>query len=153
MTNDTMKACPFCNGVAKNNSHSSCDCCGKSYTGIIECTQCGANVSHFDNDEQAIAAWNTRASAVGPDVEVIKGDALMAAATDTSFITCLDSIEWTIDYLSQRGLLARQVEEIAGLEEAIHAADSTGVFGITGWAHIIMDAARGYLAMMKVNDE
>ncbi len=95
----------------------------------------------------------TALSAVGPDVEVIKGDALMAAATDTSFITCLDSIEWTIDYLKERGLLARQVEEIAGLEEAIHAADSTGVFGITGWAHIIMDAARRYLAMMKVNDQ
>lgn len=56
-----IKPCPFCGGAAMNLSHSSCDCCGKKYTGIVGCTHCNAEVSHYDTDEQAIEAWNKRA--------------------------------------------------------------------------------------------
>lgn len=56
-----LKPCPFCGADAVNSSHISCDCCGKSYTGIINCISCGAEVSHFDTDDEAIKAWNTRA--------------------------------------------------------------------------------------------
>ena len=59
---DTLKPCPFCGGDAVNNSHVSCDCCGKPYTGEVACVSpnCGAMVNHFDTDSEAIKAWNTR---------------------------------------------------------------------------------------------
>jgi Lar family restriction alleviation protein len=58
MTN--LKPCPFCKGDAKNTSHSSCDCCGKAFTGEVTCQKCGARVSHFNTEFEAIEAWNTR---------------------------------------------------------------------------------------------
>lgn len=55
-----LKKCPFCGGAAKITSHSSCDCCGKAYNGRVECTECDAEVSHYNNDADAVAAWNSR---------------------------------------------------------------------------------------------
>ncbi len=52
--------CPFCGGEAINRSHRSCDCCGKTYTGIITCKSCPAEVSHLDTSAEAEAAWNRR---------------------------------------------------------------------------------------------
>ena len=65
MTAAKLKECPFCGSPAKLNSYSSCDCCGKAYNGRVSCTnsKCEAELSHFDTDELAIAAWNTRAPA------------------------------------------------------------------------------------------
>lgn len=58
-----------------------------------------------------------------------------------------------IDHLSQRGLLAPQVEEIAGLEEALidHHCASDAILGKN--IDILAEAATKYLAMMKVNNE
>lgn len=57
----TLLPCPFCGGDAKDYSHSSCDCCGKHFTGVVMCEKCGAEVSHFDTAEDAHVAWNRRA--------------------------------------------------------------------------------------------
>ena len=63
MTDRELAACPLCGNAAKVSSYRSCDCCGKAYNGMVMCQndECGCMVGHFDNDEEAIAAWNRRA--------------------------------------------------------------------------------------------
>lgn len=57
-----LKPCPFCGGTAHLSSYVSCDCCGKAYNGRVGCGACEAEVSHYDTDELAVAAWNRRPS-------------------------------------------------------------------------------------------
>jgi hypothetical protein len=54
-----LKPCPFCGGEAALTSYNSCGCCGKAWNGRVVCW-CGAGVTHFDTDAEAIVAWNTR---------------------------------------------------------------------------------------------
>lgn len=60
-----LKPCPFCGDEGVLSSYRSCDCCGKEWNGKVTCQNeaCGAEVSHFDSNADAIAAWNTRQSA------------------------------------------------------------------------------------------
>jgi Lar family restriction alleviation protein len=58
-----LKPCPFCGSEAQLASYNSCDCCGKAWNGCVNCPGCGAEISHRDTDEEAIAAWNTRPEA------------------------------------------------------------------------------------------
>lgn len=69
--------CPLCKGEARDRSHSSCDCCGKHFTGIVQCVKCGCEVSHFDTAAEAVAAWNTRPSIVGMVPEGMRGYAVL----------------------------------------------------------------------------
>jgi predicted amidophosphoribosyltransferase len=66
--NQAIKSCSFCESEAKDTSHSSCDCCGKHYNGQVTCQQCGAQLTHFDTNLEAIAAWNKRPSNSAPMV-------------------------------------------------------------------------------------
>lgn len=68
---EKLKPRPFCGeDAAKDTSHSSCDCCGKAFTGCVDCQSCGAGVSHYDTAEEVKNAWNQRlpVAALPPEI-------------------------------------------------------------------------------------
>lgn len=57
---DKLKMCPFCGGEADCNNNSLMQ--GGKFKWSVECCGCGVITSAFNTEEEAIEAWNRRAS-------------------------------------------------------------------------------------------
>lgn len=69
---DKLKPCPFCGGEAGFIEpiyvRSEAD-----YPYVIECSQCGIQTSIYNNQDQAIAAWNRRVEPQGCEGCICEG--------------------------------------------------------------------------------
>lgn len=90
MTNKTeaLKPCPFCGGEAQSYFNPSCDCCGH-ISGVAYCGSCSAEIGHRKTEAEAIAAWNTRASAAPVEPEAL-GSLVERLREHASYLEAMD---------------------------------------------------------------
>lgn len=131
--------CPFCGGYARSMTHEGPETYARynPYRWMIDCDGCAATLANFRAEDEAIKAWNTRASlqpepsrgsvklpeysseTVGdwtvlhkrPSVDVLKREAAEHAASifmdQSDRNTATQSACRTVDYLAERGLLGQ----------------------------------------------